>query len=126
MLTRGNMIRKLTCSLIIISMLILCFLPVASPVSHAITISDILQQFNDPNGPVHVVAHKGDWRSHPENSLPGIQSAIDMGVEMIEIDVRRTSDGVLILMHDETLHRMTNGTGRVDERTFSYIQSLYL
>ena len=59
---------------------------------------------------VIVVAHRADWRNFPENSLEAIQSAIDMGVDMLEIDVQRTQAGVLILMHDHDLERMTNVT----------------
>ena len=62
---------------------------------------------------VIVVAHRADWRNYPENSLEAIQSSIDMGVDMLEIDVQRTQDGVLILMHDHDLNRMTNGTGKI-------------
>ena len=58
---------------------------------------------------VLVVAHRGDWRNFPENSLEGIENAIKMGVDIVELDVQRTQDGVLILMHDETLNRTTTG-----------------
>ena len=50
---------------------------------------------------VVVVAHRADWRNYPENSLEAINSAIEMGVDMLEIDVQRTKDGVLILMHSQ-------------------------
>lgn len=75
---------------------------------------------------VLVVAHRGDWRNHPENSLPAIASCIEQGVDMVEIDLQRTKDGVLILMHDPTLDRTTNGHGRVDEHTYSEIAELRL
>ena len=58
---------------------------------------------------VIVVAHRADWRNFPENSLAAIQSAIDMGVDMVELDLQRTRDGKLILMHDDTLDRTTTG-----------------
>ena len=75
---------------------------------------------------VLVVAHRGDWRNHPENSLPAIASCIEQGVDMVEIDLQRTKDGVLILMHDPTLDRTTNGHGRVDEHTYPEIAELRL
>ena len=75
---------------------------------------------------VIVVAHRADWRNFPENSLEAIQSAIDMGVDMLEIDVQRTQDGVLILMHDHDLDRMTNGTGKIAETTWEEISKLNL
>lgn len=73
-----------------------------------------------------VVAHRGDWRNFPENSLEGIENAIKMGVDIVELDVQRTQDGVLILMHDETLNRTTTGKGKVSEVTMDYISNLYL
>ena len=54
---------------------------------------------------VLVVAHRGDWRNFPENSLEGIENAIKMGVDIVELDVQRTQDGVLILMHDEIVRQ---------------------
>ena len=46
-----------------------------------------------------VVSHRADWRNAPENSLQGIQNCIDMGVDMVEIDLKRTKDGHLVVMH---------------------------
>lgn len=55
-----------------------------------------------------VVAHKGDWRNFPENSLLGINSCINMGVDIIEVDFNVTKDGVPVLLHDTNLRRMTD------------------
>jgi len=54
-----------------------------------------------------VVAHRGIWRNAPENSLSAIQRAIDAGYDVVEIDIRRSADGSLFLLHDDTLERMT-------------------
>ena len=75
---------------------------------------------------VIVVAHRADWRNYPENSLEAIQSAIDMGVDMLELDVQRTKDGVLILMHDQKLDRTTTGQGNIAETTWEEISKLNL
>ena len=56
-----------------------------------------------------VVSHRADWRNAPENSLQGIQNCIDMGVDMVEIDLKRTKDGHLVVMHDKTINRTMNG-----------------
>jgi glycerophosphoryl diester phosphodiesterase len=61
-----------------------------------------------------------------ENSLPAIENAIKMGVDIVEIDVQRTADGEIILMHDQTLDRTTTGKGRVDEWTLDSIKTLKL
>ena len=75
---------------------------------------------------VTIVAHRGDWRNHPENSIPAFQSCIEMGIDMIEIDIQRTKDGELVLMHDRTVDRCTNGKGKIADMTYDEIQKLRL
>ncbi|MFT2010543.1 glycerophosphodiester phosphodiesterase family protein [Pontibacter sp. 13R65] len=87
----------------------------------------ILQEFYQPAGnQVLVVAHRGDWRNAPENSLQAIRNAMDMGVDILEIDIQKTKDGQLVLLHDKTLDRTTTGTGRVDHHTLHELKQLYL
>ncbi|WP_297814909.1 glycerophosphodiester phosphodiesterase family protein [uncultured Polaribacter sp.] len=78
------------------------------------------------NEEVIVIAHRGDWRNAPENSIQAIQNCINMGVDMVEIDVQATKDGKLVLMHDKTIDRTTNGSGKVADWTFDELQSLWL
>lgn len=73
-----------------------------------------------------VAAHRGDWRRAPENSLQGIKNCIDAGIDMVEIDLRRTKDGYFVLMHDETIDRTTTGKGYVRDLTISEIRSYRL
>jgi glycerophosphoryl diester phosphodiesterase len=54
------------------------------------------------------VAHRGASATHPENTLPAIRAAIELGVDLVELDVQRTRDGALVLMHDKTLARTTD------------------
>lgn len=75
---------------------------------------------------VLVVAHRGNWRVAPENSIAAIDSAISMKVDVVEIDVQRTKDGKLILMHDNTVNRTTNGEGKIKDMTFDEIRALRL
>ena len=75
---------------------------------------------------VLVAAHRGEHHHYPENSLPSIQAAIDLGIDIVEIDVRQTQDGQLILMHDKTINRTTNGTGKVTELTWEQLKPLRL
>ncbi|HEY0865098.1 MAG TPA: glycerophosphodiester phosphodiesterase family protein [Lacunisphaera sp.] len=75
---------------------------------------------------VLVVAHRSDWRSHPENSLRAMRSAIAMGVDVIEVDVRRTKDGRFVIIHDTTLDRSTTGEGRVSDFTLAELRQLRL
>ncbi len=91
------------------------------------TIEGFIANLKDSqNKEIMVVAHRGDWRNAPENSLQAIQNCIDMGVDMVEIDVRKTKDGVLVLMHDKTINRTTNGKGKVSELTYKELQKFYL
>ena len=60
------------------------------------------------------IGHRGAAGHAPENTLAAIQKGIALGVDFVEIDVRRTADGALVVLHDETVDRTTNGKGRVD------------
>lgn len=78
------------------------------------------------NSEVLVVSHRGDWRNAPENSLQAIQNCIDMGVDMVEIDLKKTKDGQLILMHDKLIDRTTTGKGKPHDFTLAELKELYL
>ncbi|MDW5290157.1 glycerophosphodiester phosphodiesterase family protein [Formosa sp. PL04] len=75
---------------------------------------------------VMVVSHRADRITYPENSIAAITKAIRIGVDIVELDVRETKDGELIIMHDGTIDRTTNGTGQVKDLDWSYLKSLYL
>jgi glycerophosphoryl diester phosphodiesterase len=70
------------------------------------------------------VAHRGHSIAYPENTLEAYRKAIELGIEMIECDVNITRDGQLVMMHDSTLDRTTNGAGRVSGATWAEIQGL--
>ncbi|MBR7133787.1 MAG: hypothetical protein IKD04_09685 [Clostridia bacterium] len=75
-------------------------------------------------GNIFVAAHRG-WRSaYPENTLAAFKAALEIGVDQLETDVRMTKDGVLVLIHDETVDRTTNGNGRVCDFTFEELRRL--
>ena len=73
---------------------------------------------------VVAIAHRGEHLHHPENTLPAYQAAIEAGADFIEVDVRTTSDGKLVMMHDRTVDSMTNGKGSVKEMTFAQVRAL--
>ena len=75
---------------------------------------------------VFVVAHRGCWRSAPENSLAAINDCIEAGVEMVELDVRETADGELVLIHDETLDRTTSLVGALNDVSLATLQAARL
>ncbi len=74
------------------------------------------------------ICHRGDitTNNYPENSIPSIQSCIDNKVDVVEIDVRKTADGIHILCHDDTLNRTTNGYEKVSEVTYAQTQQYFL
>ena len=87
----------------------------------------LLRELNNPKSDyVFVISHRADWRNFPENSLEAIESAIQMGVDIVELDVHRTADGALVVCHDKTINRTTNGKGKISELTLDYIKSCYL
>ena len=73
---------------------------------------------------IYVAAHRGFRSEYPENTLIAFKAALELGVDQLETDVRVTKDGELILIHDATLDRTTNGTGRVIDHTFEEIRAL--
>ena len=73
---------------------------------------------------VRIGAHRGAMCHAPENTLPAFEIAIEHGTYRIECDVRRTSDGHLILMHDATVDRTTGGEGQVAEKSLHEIKEL--
>ncbi|WP_240775497.1 glycerophosphodiester phosphodiesterase family protein [Sphingobacterium psychroaquaticum] len=75
---------------------------------------------------LHYAAHRGAHRQYPENSLAAIEEAIALGATVVEVDVRATKDGVLVLMHDKTVDRTTTGKGKVSDLTFAELQKLRL
>jgi len=71
-----------------------------------------------------IIAHRGHSIAVPENTLEAYRRAIELGSEMIECDVNRTLDGELVMIHDWTLDRTTNGTGRVEDVTSAELEAL--
>lgn len=87
----------------------------------------ILQHLHNPQSEyVIVVCHRGDWRNYPENSIPAIESVIEMGADMVEIDIAMTKDSVLVLSHDRTIDRCTTGRGLVSDITYDSLQTFFL
>ena len=71
-----------------------------------------------------IIAHRGDSGLAPENTWPAIERAIEIGVDMVEVDVRMTKDGVPVLLHFERLEHTTTGSGLLADHTWEEIQRL--
>jgi glycerophosphoryl diester phosphodiesterase len=71
-----------------------------------------------------VVAHRGQRATRPEQTIEAYRVAIELGCEAIECDVQRTRDGRLVMLHDLTLDRTTNGHGRIADQTWDDVRGL--
>jgi glycerophosphoryl diester phosphodiesterase len=71
-----------------------------------------------------VIAHRGDHEHVPENTVASVQDAIKAGVDYVEMDLRTTRDGYLMLMHDGSVDRMTNGKGYIKDLPMDSLRNL--
>ena len=77
-----------------------------------------------PTATLTVVGHRGTCRYAPENTLPAFDYALEAGVHMLELDVQLSADGVPVVIHDGTVDRTTDGTGRVRALRLEVLQRL--
>ena len=73
---------------------------------------------------VLVMAHRGGRNLWPENTLYAFERSVDLGVDVLEMDVHSTNDGAIIVMHDSSVDRTTNGTGPIQDFTLADLQTL--
>ena len=71
-----------------------------------------------------VIAHRGDSAHRPENTLASFESALTVGADLIELDIQRTRDGQVVVLHDGTLERTTDGRGKVFEKTLAEVKAV--
>jgi glycerophosphoryl diester phosphodiesterase len=91
------------------------------------TADDIRRVFLDASSDrVLVVSHRATHHRYPENSLKAIEDAIGLGVDIVEIDVKVSKDGIPFLMHDRTMNRTTTGKGDPEEYTWEELQQFYI
>lgn len=82
--------------------------------------------FSKGNKEILVAAHRGDWRNAPENSLKALLNSIEKGFDIMELDVKMTKDSQMVVMHDNTIDRTTNGKGKVSDYTLEEIRKFRL
>lgn len=91
------------------------------------SLSSIQTEFHDASSKkVLVAAHRGAHKGNFENSIASTLKCIELGVDIVEVDVRTTKDRHLVLMHDSSVDRTTNGSGKVADLTLAEIRSLRL
>ncbi|MBP3370663.1 MAG: hypothetical protein J6L85_07915 [Clostridia bacterium] len=83
-----------------------------------------MNYWNQSKNNIYVAAHRGWSEKYPENTMLAYRKAAELNVDQIEIDVRVTKDGQLVIIHDETVDRTTNGSGRVENMTLEEIRAL--
>jgi len=87
----------------------------------------ILKEFNNPESKtVLIAAHRGAHIGNCENSILSTKQSIKLGVDIIELDVKVTKDGIPVLMHDGSIDRTTNGKGKVEDYTLAELKQFRL
>jgi len=86
----------------------------------------ILEDFYHHPERVLVTSHRATHIKYPENSIGAIREAIRIGVDVVELDVHETKDGVLVIMHDGTVTRMTGKPGKIRDYTYAELQQFPL
>ncbi|MBW7453383.1 hypothetical protein K0U00_04960 [Paenibacillus sepulcri] len=89
-------------------------------------VRDVANLFPYPDAELTLINHRGLSPNMPENTLVAFRNSVAMGVDVIEIDLRPTKDGEIVILHDDTVDRSTNGTGAVKDLTlkFSYLMRI--
>lgn len=86
---------------------------------------EMVRPFTPPAGwPVRIVCHRGANLAAPENTLPAIDCAFFAGFSHVEVDLQDTADGGIVVLHDQTLDRTTDGRGPVGARTLAALRAL--
>ncbi|MBX3194388.1 MAG: glycerophosphodiester phosphodiesterase family protein [Schumannella sp.] len=85
---------------------------------------DVMEPLREPGEPAFVAGHRGDRSDAPENTMPAFQAAFADGLRVVETDVQLSADGEPVLMHDATVDRTTDGTGRVENLTLDELLAL--
>ncbi|MDH2925263.1 glycerophosphoryl diester phosphodiesterase [Nicoletella semolina] len=103
----------------------------ANSPTHVDAILERLNHANAHRDHIMVVAHRGLWNKegqaiYAENSVASIRKAIELGVEVVEQDIRQSKDGVFVVLHDKTLDRTTTCQGLVEDKTWQELQSCKL
>ena len=73
---------------------------------------------------IYVAAHRGFSEKYPENTMAAFCAAVELGVDQIETDVQVTKDGELVIIHDSTVDRTSNGSGKVEDMTLEELRRL--
>lgn len=118
--------KKLIIFLAVLLVMVLGTVLIVVPPMFTVTIDNSLALSSRSGNPPLIVAHRGLSSLAPENSLPALEMAAEYGYDGYEFDIHTTKDGEWVVIHDDTVDAMTDGTGRVSEMTFEEIRALKL
>ncbi len=90
----------------------------------AVSAQELLGSARAPGDRAFIAGHRGGAEAAPENTLPAIAHALDAGYDYVEVDLAVTADGHIVLMHDATVDRTTNGTGALAALTLAQVRAL--
>ena len=95
-------------------------------IGQATKVDSILEDFHYHPDKVLVAAHRAAHQNFSENSIAALEESIRLDVDIVELDVRMTKDSILVILHDKTVDRTTNGKGKLSEMTFNEARNLQL
>ncbi len=96
------------------------------PVGLAGRDASLIAELHDPDGRVMVAAHRGCWAEAPENSLAALEACGRLGVDIVEVDLRLTADGEVVVFHDRTLARMAGRELAIANMTLDEVRAVRL
>lgn len=113
------------------ALLVLCALAVASVIiglsgiaPARVSAQELMGAERAPGESAFIASHRGGAATAPENTIPAVRAALAQGYDYVEVDLTLTADGAVVLLHDATVDRTTDGTGRVAELTLAEVQAL--
>ncbi len=116
--------KKLKTALIFLTAIILAVVLIIVPCDKATTVSNSFSISAHIAPETLMVAHRGFSSLYPENTLPAFEGAAEAGFDGYEFDIHTTADGKWVVIHDDTVDKMTDGTGNVEDFTLKEIRSL--
>lgn len=113
---RRNIVARLVIGLVVLLIALYAGLELTAPSAAALP-------FFEGDG-LMVIAHQGGARLRPGNTLASFSYAVELGADVLEMDIHSTADGVIVVSHDDTVDRTTNGSGRIQEMSLAELKEL--
>lgn len=93
----------------------------------SVSIERLISALHNPRkNHILISSHRGDWRNAPENSLQSLKNVVAMGIDICELDLKKTKDGHLVILHDNTIDRTMTGKGKPSDFTLEELKDMWL